>query len=125
MAHEIINAFAQGKQIRLRTAKPQYHFHLADGKFIGLSDEPFDKLVIELMLFPEKFELYQEPKKAWIESEEFENQVDSIDRGIFKGQKVAIVLAREFLKRYLERTYDFKNSLAYKTLCELVGESNL
>ncbi len=133
--NEIIKAFIQGKQIRLRTAKPQYHFRLADGKVIGLSDTPFDELVFNLMINPERFELYQEPKKAWIETKGLEDSL--INMGAFNvrnfklldAEQGAIALAREFLKRYsecfIESNETAKERIGYRIIAELVGSENL
>jgi hypothetical protein len=135
MAHEILEAYKLGKKIKHKSWSGCKWFSRGENCFsypvynVGVSD--MFCTLNALLVNPDLFEIYQEPKKAWIETREFFNTgiLQNNDSARSSG---AIALAREFLKRYkeiaeleLSEKLDITKTVAYEVLRELIGEENL
>jgi hypothetical protein len=117
MKYKVVEAFIEGGKIRDKRWCPREYIHQdTQGDIKNDRGHTCNGLARFLLDCPECFELYIEPKKAWVDSGEFIEQTVS-NSECFKKDG-AILLAREFLKRYNDR-------FGYKIMCDLVGEENL
>lgn len=130
MAHEIVEKFLNGAKIRDKNwlNRDSYISVGADRQIYNNSRDEKNHFWQSIMMSPHSWELYQEPKKAWIDSKEFLSKCEAIEDDNLHPQGQgdgAIVLAREFLKRADEKYIHLKEEPAYKIMSDLVGSENL
>jgi hypothetical protein len=113
MAHEILEAFLNNVPLIHKKAQ-----------LIIRNDQSArcNNYLNQIVYEPENFEIYQEPKKAWIYTTDFVAKEFPILND--NSRSGAIALAREFLKRY-KQYYSEQDCRSYELLKELIGEENL
>lgn len=126
--NEIIKAFLSGKKIRDKEWKAEaYIYKNEQGNIKDERGFTCNGIAIIILTDSESFELYQEPKKAWIDTNEFNQKHWAILSKIScQGRSGAIALAREFIQEYKKTLYsDNGDSLVYRIMSNLIGEENL
>lgn len=138
MAHEIIaREYSKGNKIRGKNWQKENYFYRvqhAGGWFEvkfnwrGNTVPNLEGIIDRLLTSPEDFELYQEPKKPWIYTNDFVAKEFPILND--NSRSGAIALAREFLKRLENKIPNDDHATYIKLLNksifkDLVGEDNL
>jgi hypothetical protein len=135
MEHSILEAYKMGKKIRHKEWHERHWISRGENTFsppvYNILGEDKLGIINALLVNPHLFELYQEPKKAYIETPKFVKRVSDELKVSTKSCSDcgAIAIIKEFVKRYFEddgyAVHTMKETTVCRILIDLVGEENL